>query len=148
MSKLTKAEKNQIILNESRGIQHPLYYVCTTKTGGVQVRKRKVPLSIEVKNESKPVEESEPHESKDIYETITNKEILEKMLSILENQVVSRDGNLNSVENERETQENKKFVENIQEQIERPPFTETKTETKTEPQKQNPYAVRRRGRVL
>ena len=118
MSKLTKAEKNQIIINESKGIQHPLYYVCTTKTGGVQVRKRKVPLSIELKNESKPVEESEPHESKDIYETITNKEILEKMLSILENQVVSRDQNLNSVENERITEDNKKFVENIADQAE------------------------------
>ena len=145
MSKLTKAEKNQIILNESRGIQHPLYYVCTTKTGGVQVRKRKVPLSIELKNESKPVEESEPHESKDIYETITNKEILEKMLSILENQVVSRDQNLNSVENERITEDNKKFVENIADQAERPPFTDPKPE----PPRQNPYAVRRlRGRVL
>ena len=143
MSKLTKAEKNQIIINESKGIQHPLYYVCTTKSGGVQVRKRKVPLNIEVKSET-PIEESEPHENKDIYDTITNKEILEKMLHILENQVVSRDGNLNSVENEHVTEENKKFVENIQEQIERPPFTETKTE----PQKQNPYAVRRRGRVL
>ena len=145
MSKLTKAEKNQIILNESRGIQHPLYYCLTTKTGGVQVRKRKVPLSIELKNESKPVEESEPHESKDIYETITNKEILEKMLSILENQVVSRDGNLNSVENERITEDNKKFVENIADQAERPPFTDPKPE----PPRQNPYAVRRlRGRVL
>ena len=145
MSKLTKAEKNQIILNESKGIQHPLYYVCTTKTGGVQVRKRKVPLSIEVKNESKSVEESEPHESKDIYETITNKEILEKMLSILENQVVSRDQNLNSVENERITEDNKKFVENIADQAERPPFTDPKPE----PPRQNPYAVRRlRGRVL
>ena len=145
MSKLTKAEKNQIIINESKGIQHPLYYVCTTKSGGVQVRKRKVPLNIEVKSESKPVEESESHESKDIYETITNKEILEKMLHILENQVVSRDGNLNSVENEHVTEENKKFVENIQEQIERPPISEPKPE----PPKQNPYAVRRqRGRVL
>ena len=146
MSKtLTKAEKNQIILNESRGIQHPLYYCCTTKSGSIQVRKRKVPLSIELKNESKPVEESEPHESKDIYETITNKEILEKMLSILENQIVSRDGNLNSVENERITEDNKKFVENIADQAERPPFTDPKPE----PPRQNPYAVRRlRGRVL
>ena len=145
MSKLTKAEKNQIIINESKGIQHPLYYVCTTKSGGVQVRKRKVPLNIEVKSEPKPVEESESHENKDIYETITNKEILEKMLHILENQVVSRDGNLNSVENEHVTEENKKFVENIQEQIERPPISEPKPE----PPKQNPYAVRRqRGRVL
>ena len=144
MSKLTKAEKNQIIINESKGILHPLYYCLTTKSGSIQVRKRKVPLSMEVNNEPKPVEESEPHENKDIYETITNKEILEKMLHILENQVVSRDGNLNSVENEHVTEENKKFVENIADQADRPPFTETKTE----PQKQNPYTVRRRGRVL
>lgn len=145
MSKLTKAEKNQIIINESRGIQHPLYYCCTTKTGSVQVRKRKVPLNTQTNNEPKPVEESEPHESKDIYETITNKEIMERLLNILENQVVSRDGNLNSVENERITDDNKKFVENIQEQIERPPFTDPKPE----PPRQNPYAVRRlRGRVL
>ena len=89
-------------------------------------------------------DKNERQENKDIYETITNKEILEKMLNILENQIVSRDQNLNSVENERETQENKKFVENIQEQIERPPFTEPKLE----PPRPNPYAVRRRGRVL
>ena len=41
MSKLTRAEKNMIIINESKGIQHPDYYVCDTKNGGVQVRKRK-----------------------------------------------------------------------------------------------------------
>ena len=145
MSKLTKAEKNQIILNESRGILHPFYYCLTTKSGSIQVRKRKVPLNTQTNNEiSEQEDKKEEHENKDIYETITNKEILEKMLHILENQVVSRDGNLNSVENEHVTEENKKFVENIADQAERPPFTETKTE----PQKQNPYAVRRRGRVL
>ena len=146
MSKLTKAEKNQIILNESKGILHPLYYCCTTKSGSIQVRKRKVPLNTQTATEAQEQEDKkEEHESKDIYETITNKEILEKMLHILENQVVSRDQNLNSVENERITEDNKKFVENIADQAERPPFTDPKPE----PPRQNPYAVRRlRGRVL
>ena len=147
MSKtLTKAEKNQIILNESKGILHPLYYCLTTKSGSIQVRKRKVPLNTQTNNEiSEQEDKKEEHENKDIYETITNKEILEKMLSILENQVVSRDQNLNSVENERITEDNKKFVENIADQAERPPFTDPKPE----PPRQNPYAVRRlRGRVL
>lgn len=144
MSKLTKSEKNQIIINESKGILHPLYYVCTTKTGGIQVRKRKVPLNVETNNEQKPVEVNEPHENKDIYDTITNKEIMERLLRVLESQVVSRDQNLNSVENERETKDNEKFVENIAEQVHKEP----PKETVTEPQKYNPYAVRRRGRVL
>ena len=146
MSKLTKAEKNQIILNESKGIMHPLYYCLTTKSGSIQVRKRKVPLNTQTATEAQEQEDKkEEHESKDIYETITNKEILEKMLSILENQVVSRDGNLNSVENERITEDNKKFVENIADQAERPPFTDPKPEQP----RQNPYTVRRlRGRVL
>lgn len=146
MSKsLTKAEKNQIIINESRGILHPLYYCCTTKSGGVQVRKRKVPLNIETKSDThEQAETPETHESKDVYESITNKQILEKMLSILEGQVESKNNNLNSVENERITEENKKFVENIAEKVE----NTQNNETKHDQQKQNPYAVRRRGRVL
>ena len=140
MSKLTKAEKNQIIINESRGIQHPLYYVCTTKSGNVQVRKRKVPLNFDRKSDEseRKEEHNENEQTKDNYDAITNKQILEKMLSILENQVVSKDNNLNSVENEKVTAENKKFVENIAEKVDHEPAVNC-----------NPYSVRRhRGRIL
>lgn len=144
MSCLTKAEKNQIIINEAKGIQHPLYYVCETKSGGVQVRKRKVPLITEVTS----IEKETPKEpvKEDVYDQVTNKQLLEKMLQILENNIVSRNENLNSVENERVTEENRKFVENIHEDLNEPEKTK-----EPEPQpapRPNPYLVRRRGRVL
>ena len=145
MSCLTKAEKNQIIINEAKGIQHPLYYVCETKSGGVQVRKRKVPLITEVASIEKETPK-EPVKEEDVYDQVTNKQLLEKMLQILENNIVSRNENLNSVENERVTEENRKFVENIQEDSIEPEKTK-----EPEPQptpRPNPYLVRRRGRVL
>ena len=113
-TKLTRAEKNKIIINESKGIQHPLYYVHTTKTGLVQVRKRtgsaleqtpQTELKSEIKSEPKPQND---------YESVTNKQLLEKMLQILEQNVVSRDKNLNSVENERMTAENEKFITEVE----------------------------------
>ena len=121
-TKLTKAEKNRIIINDSRGIQHPFYYVHTTKTGLVQVRKRNIPLtndsqipqiSTEPHAESKSENDSESKSQID-YETVTNKQLLEKMLQILEQNVVSRDKNLNSVENERVTAENEKFITEVE----------------------------------
>ena len=42
---LSKSERQSIILNDARGIQHPLYYVSTSKDGKIYVRKRRVPLT-------------------------------------------------------------------------------------------------------
>ncbi len=150
MSKLTRAEKNAIIINDANGIQHPEYYVCHTKTGGIQVRKRKTPLTTtelkeevkpertalspkgEVKEEVKPEVKEEVKEEKVIpsktieYEMISNKQLIEKMLSILEKNSESKDKNLNDPERERETKENKEFIEGIKE--------ETHIETEQKPQ--------------
>ena len=52
---LSRSERNSIIINDAKGIQHPLYYVMTDKNGKIQVRKRKVPLT-NTSTESKPVE--------------------------------------------------------------------------------------------
>ena len=52
---LSRSERNSIIINDAKGIQHPLYYVMTDKNGKIQVRKRKVPLT-NTPTESKPVE--------------------------------------------------------------------------------------------
>ena len=137
MSRLTRAEKNAIIINDSKGIQHPDYYVCKTKTGGIQVRKRKeslnttqtttattaatttitdiTPKTDTVTDTVTTIKDSN-NNSSDAYESITNKQLLEKMLDILEKNVVSNDKNKNDVERERETQDNKAFVENIKDQ--------------------------------
>ncbi|KAI5532458.1 hypothetical protein TVAGG3_0368670, partial [Trichomonas vaginalis G3] len=42
---LSKSERESIILNDARGIQHPFYYVSQSKDGKIYVRKRKVPLA-------------------------------------------------------------------------------------------------------
>lgn len=149
MSSLTKAEKNQIIINESKGIQHPLYYVCETKSGNLQVRKRKVPLIIETSNVEKQASIERINQD-NAYDQVTNKQLLEKMLQILENNIVSRNENLNSVENERETEENRKFVENINDSPRKTVVTKDNDNTNDVPQvyRPNPYLVRRRGRVL
>ena len=52
---LSRSERNSIIINDAKGIQHPLYYVMTYKNGKIEVRKRKVPLT-NMSTESKPVE--------------------------------------------------------------------------------------------
>ena len=122
-TKLTRAEKNKIIINESKGIQHPLYYVHTTKTGLIQIRRRSTPLPSETatkiasdegtaSSNLKGDEKPQPKPQTD-YEAVTNKQLLEKMLQILENNSVSRDKNLNSVENERVTEENEKFITEV-----------------------------------
>ena len=121
-SRLSTAERNSIILNESRGIHHPLYYVCTTKTGKIQVRKRRTPLvtqqppaqalAIQAPHEA-TVEQQATKEAEKDYGSITNRELLECMLDVLQKNVVSNDANHNSVENERITQENQQFIDNI-----------------------------------
>ena len=143
---LSRSERNSIIINDAKGIQHPLYYVMTDKNGKIQVRKRKVPLT-NTPTESKPVvvnEESkeqvtEPVEKENvtIYESVTNKKLLEKMLEVLERSTESNDLNKNPVERQKETEENKQFVSNISEQVEK---AKIMTQSKT--------PVRRRVRVL
>ena len=155
MSKLTRAEKNMIIINESKGIQHPEYYVCHTKNGGVQVRKRKQPLNIGLLTQSTsqniktPIKENptcdsltegqgsanqepntegerseglsskiEPPKETISYEAVTNKQLLEKMLLILEKNAESKNKDLNDPERERETEDNKQFIEGVKSQAE------------------------------
>jgi len=143
---LSRSERNSIIINDAKGIQHPLYYVMTDKNGKIQVRKRKVPLT-NTSTESKPVvvnEESkeqvtEPVEKENvtIYESVTNKKLLEKMLEVLERSTESNDLNKNPVERQKETEENKQFVSNISEQVEKEKII---TQSRT--------PLRRRVRVL
>ena len=123
MVKLSRAEKNEIILNDSRGFPHPEYYVYTTKSGQIQVRKRKISLSqMSVPNNNTDANTAVDNETntndtklkeESLYETMTNKMILEKMLNILEKNAVSNDKNLSPPENESITNENKEFVDNI-----------------------------------
>ena len=140
MSNLTRAEKNAIIVNDAKGIQHPEYYVCHTKSGGIQVRKRKTPLTVtQVKPSEEKVQpdtvsnkatDSVPNKAMDSvpskatdYETTTNKQLLEKMLAILEKNSESKDKNLNDPEREKETKENKEFIEGLREEITEPTVT-------------------------
>ena len=151
---LSRSERNSIIINDAKGIQHPLYYVMTDKNGKIQVRKRKVPLT-NTSTESKPVERTfspealcavvneeqvtEPVEKENvnIYESVTNKKLPEKMLEVLERSTESNDLNKNPVERQKETEENKQFVSNISEQVEKEKII---TQSKT--------PLRRRVRVL
>ena len=139
----SRSERNSIIINDAKGIQHPLYYVMTDKNGKIQVRKRKVPLTntsteskLAVVNEEQVTEPVEK-ENVTIYESVTNKKLLEKMLEVLERSTESNDLNKNPVERQKETEENKKFVSNISEQVEKEKII---TQSKT--------PLRRRVRVL
>ena len=79
--------------------------------------------------EHEPMKKQKPKKD---YDAITNKQLMEKMVAILEQNVVSRDLN-NAVENERKTEENKRFIE----------------EVKPKPQPvQQPIKRRLRGRLL
>ena len=146
-TRLTSAERNSIILNESRGIQHPLYYVCQTKSGKVQVRKRRTPLVVNeapLRNTPQPtqvVTEEAPRPETN-YDSVSNRELLERMLDVLQKNVNSNDPDKNSVENERVTQENQQFIDNI-----------VKANEAQQPQQpptpiQPTHKIIRRGRVL
>ncbi|KAI5550655.1 hypothetical protein TVAGG3_0201980, partial [Trichomonas vaginalis G3] len=104
---LSKSERESIILNDARGIQHPFYYVSQSKDGKIYVRKRKVPLtnaesdSIKVygKGEAheahvKPsiqTEKSiEPEEKKPDVLSITNQELIAKFVNFIEKQTESK----------------------------------------------------------
>ena len=140
---LSRSERNSIIINDAKGIQHPLYYVMTDKNGKIQVRKRKVPLTspkeekTEDVNELNKEEQSNEPVNTSIYESVTNKKLLEKMLEVLERSTESNNLNKNPVERQKETEENKKFVSNISEQVEKEKII---TQSRT--------PLRRRVRVL
>ena len=88
--RLSTAERNSIILNESRGIHHPLYYVCTTKTGKIQVRKRKQPLTTvpppaqtlihndqpQTQASNETTERNDSHDTSNDYNSVSNRELL------------------------------------------------------------------------
>ena len=156
--RLTSAERNSIIQNESRGIHHPLYYVCQTKSGKVQVRKRKTPLvngsiTSTAPTPQTPTLTAQPQQQVNgvgssmsaptvNYDSVTNRELLERMLDVLQKNVNSNDEDKNSVENERITQENQQFIDNIVKANEPVPTVHTE-----QPVVQ-PTRVVRRGRVL
>ena len=144
MSKLTKAEKNQIIINEAKGILHPEYYCYTTKSGNIQVRRRKNPLQyghVENIENSKNVED---------YDSVSNKQLLQKMLEILEKNTISNNQNINDPERERETEDNEEFNKHVRKQI-----SDSDSESETiEEEEEQPKEhiqinnIRRRGRIL
>ena len=159
MSKLTKAEKNQIIINEAKGILHPEYYCYTTKSGNIQVRRRKNPLqygnveNIENSNPPKNLGRPENMEnSKNVedYDSVSNKQLLQMMLEILEKNTISNNQNINDPERERETEDNEEFNKHVRKQI-----SDSDSESETiEEEEEQPKEhiqinnIRRRGRIL
>ena len=160
---LTRAEKNAIIINESKGIQHPDYYVCHTKTGGVQVRKRKKKLETNPPVKTETIEnttesltetpKTNPVKEKN-YDTVSNKQLLDMMLQILDKTTESKDKNLNDVEREKETNENKEFTEGMKMRAEKvikenlPERTQSVLEARSAEIKPQPRVFRRKGRNL
>ena len=143
---LSKSERQSIILNDARGIQHPLYYVSTSKDGKIYVRKRRVPLTnsetdkIDIKpppSETKPEMKSEmksepkPEPKPDVL-SITNQELIAKFVNFIEKQTESK--NPDPPVKEQETKINEEFVKNVKHEI-------------IEQKKQIPQ-LRRRVRIL
>ncbi len=84
----------------------------------------------------------------DYYESITNKQLLEKMLSILEKNVECKDKSLNEPEKERVTEENKQYAEGVKAEIEKQSF-ESEVRKPVQNQTQKPIIPqRRKGRNL
>ncbi|EAY22470.1 hypothetical protein TVAG_034930 [Trichomonas vaginalis G3] len=156
---LSKSERQSIILNDARGIQHPLYYVSTSKDGKIYVRKRRVPLTnsetdkidikpppSETKSEPKPGPsvlaqsaeiksepklEPKPEPKPDVL-SITNQELIAKFVNFIEKQTESK--NPDPPVKESETKINEEFVKNVKHEI-------------IEQKKQIPQ-LRRRVRIL
>ncbi|EAX72828.1 hypothetical protein TVAG_505340 [Trichomonas vaginalis G3] len=127
---LSKSERESIILNDARGIQHPFYYVSQSKDGKIYVRKRKVPLanaesdSIKVHGTEgeahiKPSVQTEPpiepEEKKPDVLSITNQELIAKFVNFIEKQTESK--NPDPPVKEVETKENVQFIENVKKQL-------------------------------
>ncbi|KAI5530598.1 hypothetical protein TVAGG3_0340440 [Trichomonas vaginalis G3] len=129
---LSKSERESIILNDARGIQHPFYYVSQSKDGKIYVRKRKVPLAnaesdnikVHGKGEDheahiKPSVQTEPpkeqEEKKPDVLSITNQELIAKFVNFIEKQTESK--NPDPLVKEVETKENVQFIKNVKKQL-------------------------------
>ncbi|EAX81310.1 hypothetical protein TVAG_466520 [Trichomonas vaginalis G3] len=129
---LSKSERESIILNNARGIQHPFYYVSQSKDGKIYVRKRKVPLAnaesdnIKVYGKGevheahiKPSVQTEPpkeqEEKKPDVLSITNQERIAKFVNFIEKQTESK--NPDPPVKEVETKENVQFIKNVKKQL-------------------------------
>ncbi|EAX74665.1 hypothetical protein TVAG_129210 [Trichomonas vaginalis G3] len=129
---LSKSEREFIILNDARGVQHPFYYVSQSKDGKIYVRKRKVPLAnaesdnIKVYGKGevheahiKPSVQTEPpiepEEKKPDVLSITNQELIAKFVNFIEKQTESK--NPDPPVKEVETKENVQFIENVKKQL-------------------------------
>ena len=138
---LSPEERARIINDHNNGIQHQDYYVLTTKTGKIQVRRRSMqstqtkilevsktagalaPCATTVVPESAAaVVEAKVETKKEEFDlnSVTNRQLVEKMILILEQNSVSRDMNKNAIENERETEDNKRFIEEITPKVQAP----------------------------
>ncbi|EAY12869.1 hypothetical protein TVAG_430330 [Trichomonas vaginalis G3] len=129
---LSKSERESIILNDARGIQHPFYYVSQSKDGKIYVRKRKVPLANAESDNIKVYGKGEAHEAhikpsvqteKSIEQeekkpdvlSITNQELIAKFVNFIEKQTESK--NPDPPVKEVETKENVQFIENVKKQL-------------------------------
>ncbi|KAI5513231.1 hypothetical protein TVAGG3_0761620 [Trichomonas vaginalis G3] len=129
---LSKSERESIILNDARGIQHPFYYVSQSKDGKIYVRKRKVPLANTESDNIKVHDKGEVHEAhikpsvqteKSIEQeekkpdvlSITNQELIAKFVNFIEKQTESK--NPDPPVKEVETKENVQFIENVKKQL-------------------------------
>ncbi|EAX97730.1 hypothetical protein TVAG_168270 [Trichomonas vaginalis G3] len=130
---LSKSERESIILNDARGIQHPFYYVSQSKDGKIYVRKRKVPLAnaesdnikvhgtegeaheAHVKPSIQTEKSIEPEEKKPDVLSITNQELIAKFVNFIEKQTESK--NPDPPVKEVETKENVQFIENVKKHL-------------------------------
>ncbi|EAX90137.1 hypothetical protein TVAG_088300 [Trichomonas vaginalis G3] len=129
---LSKSERESIILNDARGIQHPFYYVSQSKDGKIYVRKRKVPLAnaesdnikvygkgevheAHIKPSIQTEKSIEPEEKKPDVLSITNQELITKFVNFIEKQTESK--NPDPPVKEVETKENVQFIENVKKQL-------------------------------
>ncbi|EAX74000.1 hypothetical protein TVAG_461600 [Trichomonas vaginalis G3] len=127
---LSKSERESIILNDARGIQHPFYYVSQSKDGKIYVRKRKVPLAntesdnikvhgtegeAYIKPSIQTEKSIEPEEKKPDVLSITNQELIAKFVNFIEKQTESK--NPDPPVKEVETKENVQFIENVKKQL-------------------------------
>ncbi|EAX85851.1 hypothetical protein TVAG_097430 [Trichomonas vaginalis G3] len=110
---LSKSERESIILNDARGIQHPFYYVSQSKDGKIYVRKRKVPLA-NAESDSINVHDGGEEKKPDVL-SITNQELIAKFVNFIEKQTESK--NPDPPVKEVETKENVQFIENVKKQL-------------------------------
>ena len=84
------------------------------------------------------------------YDSVSNKQLLQKMLEILEKNTISNNQNINDPERERETEDNEEFNNHVRKQIS---DSDSESETIEEDEEQPKEHIqinniRRRGRIL